>query len=250
MREQKAPLPQWQRTPSTVYPKRSSAIRRYRLLIVLALVCFTWYHFSRTSEPANVAIERSIDWESKELERSIPRPAPAVQNRAEPQDVDLAPPLPRQPSPQISMATQESQDVRNNVNLPSAGIISQLSSHDSPPEEGVYDGTLPASVKEASQKIIEQHLSPALKHVPEQTEARLPSSERLTDRFPTYSEYARLDEDAETLPDIIHVPFEESTADIVLTGWEDLWFSEATYDSSRWGSLREPSIDFVFTCKF
>lgn len=67
--------------------------------------------------------------------------------------------------------------------------------------------------------------------------------------FPTYSEYLALDLMADTLPDIIHVPFEESTSDVTLQGWEDQWFSDGVFDSDRWGKLQEPKIDFIYTCQ-
>jgi hypothetical protein len=53
----------------------------------------------------------------------------------------------------------------------------------------------------------------------------------------------------DNLPDLIHVPFEQAVADVRLTGWEDQWFSQATYDVSKWGKLEEPKIDFVYLCR-
>ncbi|KAL3428411.1 hypothetical protein PVAG01_01920 [Phlyctema vagabunda] len=66
-------------------------------------------------------------------------------------------------------------------------------------------------------------------------------------RFPTYSEYASQAETADSLPDIIHMPFEDTTMDVILEGWEDEWFAEAKFDANRWGNLKEPKIDFVYT---
>lgn len=67
--------------------------------------------------------------------------------------------------------------------------------------------------------------------------------------FPTYAEYQNLKENAEALPDILHLPFQDTVADVVLKGWEDRWISEVTYDVKEWGKLEEPKIDFVYTCK-
>jgi hypothetical protein len=66
-------------------------------------------------------------------------------------------------------------------------------------------------------------------------------------KFPPYTEYAALNEKAQVLPDIVHIPFEESTSDIDLEGWEDEWFAEAKLDALRWGNITEPKIDFVYT---
>jgi hypothetical protein len=79
--------------------------------------------------------------------------------------------------------------------------------------------------------------------VPGGTPARDKSS------FPLYSEYKALDAMADILPDVVHIPFQESTSDVILQGWEDKWFSAGIFDSSRWGILQEPKIDFIYTCK-
>ncbi|KAK6080881.1 hypothetical protein SCUP234_04979 [Seiridium cupressi] len=47
-------------------------------------------------------------------------------------------------------------------------------------------------------------------------------------------------------PDVIRISFEEAVQDIVLDGWEDDWFSSATFDASKEGPLAEPKIDFVY----
>jgi hypothetical protein len=52
------------------------------------------------------------------------------------------------------------------------------------------------------------------------------------------------------LPEVIRIPFEEAVRDVRLQGWEDDWFSTATYDPREHGSLEEPKIDFVYNCKF
>ncbi|CAL3970457.1 unnamed protein product [Diplocarpon coronariae] len=106
----------------------------------------------------------------------------------------------------------------------------------------------PLLVKEASQKLIDQYLSPAVR-----ADAASDTSKFLSEgsaderRFPAYAEYAALGENAETLPDIIHIPFEDSVQDVVLQGWEDLWFSQAELNVTKWGTLNETKIDFVYT---
>ncbi|TID27880.1 putative udp-glucose 4-epimerase protein [Venturia nashicola] len=46
------------------------------------------------------------------------------------------------------------------------------------------------------------------------------------------------------LPEVIRIPFETAVADIDIEGWEDDWFSSATYDFDR--SMNEPKLDFVY----
>ena len=109
------------------------------------------------------------------------------------------------------------------------------------------DQTPPQLVKQASENLMKQHLSPAPKY---EGDIPAPSSQSTgPKRFPSYSEYAMLDEKAEALPDIIHTPFEVSTSDVVLEGWEDEWFANARLDVAKWGTIKEPKIDFVYTCK-
>lgn len=51
------------------------------------------------------------------------------------------------------------------------------------------------------------------------------------------------------LPEVIRIPFEEAVRDVSLKGWEDQWFSSATFDSDLHGLLEEPKIDFVYNCE-
>jgi len=74
-------------------------------------------------------------------------------------------------------------------------------------------------------------------------------SSALRTTFPEYSEFVALNSMADALPDVIHIPFEDATADVTLTGWEDEWFSKVEYDVEQWGSLSEPKIDFIYSCK-
>lgn len=51
------------------------------------------------------------------------------------------------------------------------------------------------------------------------------------------------------LPDIIRIPFEQATKDVSLQGWEDEWFSSATYKVEKFGHMLTPKIDFAYNCK-
>jgi hypothetical protein len=113
----------------------------------------------------------------------------------------------------------------------------------------------PELVKQGSSKLIEQHLSPAPKYdkVPTteiMAAERLVTQESGNGKFPPYIAYANMVEQGESLPDIIHIPFEDATKDVVLAGWEDEWFANAEVDAAKWGKIKEPKIDFVYTCEF
>ncbi|KAK5942884.1 hypothetical protein PMZ80_005450 [Knufia obscura] len=53
-------------------------------------------------------------------------------------------------------------------------------------------------------------------------------------------------EQTKQLPEVLRIPFEQAVADVELQGWEDEWFSSATFDYERYGPLSEPKIDFVY----
>ena len=67
-----------------------------------------------------------------------------------------------------------------------------------------------------------------------------------TYQFPSWDECQTVKEKADELPDMIHMPFEQAVADVVLEGWEDEWISKARYSGPK---LEEPKIDFVYNCK-
>jgi hypothetical protein len=48
---------------------------------------------------------------------------------------------------------------------------------------------------------------------------------------------------ADTLPDLVFVPFDDAVIDMVLQGWEDDWISTARYSGPK---LEEPKTDFVY----
>jgi hypothetical protein len=51
------------------------------------------------------------------------------------------------------------------------------------------------------------------------------------------------------LPEVVRIPFEDAVKEVRLQGWEDEWFSTASFDSQKHGKLLEPKIDFVYNCK-
>lgn len=68
-----------------------------------------------------------------------------------------------------------------------------------------------------------------------------------TSAFPSYTKYAALIDKADGLPDIVYISFEEAVQDDVLAGWEADWVSRGIYNTTTWGLLKEPRIDFVYT---
>ncbi|KAF2202346.1 hypothetical protein GQ43DRAFT_369365 [Delitschia confertaspora ATCC 74209] len=61
--------------------------------------------------------------------------------------------------------------------------------------------------------------------------------------FPTFDECESVKDKADTMPDILHVPFEDAVKNVKLQGWEDEWISKAKYIGPK---LEEPRIDFVY----
>lgn len=74
-----------------------------------------------------------------------------------------------------------------------------------------------------------------------------PEREKVIEAEPL--DHLSLEEKADSLPEIIHIPFEDAVAGSTLQGWEDQWISHASYDAKAWGKLEEPKIDFVYLCK-
>ena len=105
-------------------------------------------------------------------------------------------------------------------------------------------------VLEATRKLLEQHLLPTEKDdsSSDSGKAQLIIAPEDLSRFPSFSKHIEVREKADTLPDIIYIPFEESTADVSLAGWEDQWFSDAEFNPMTVGTLQEPKIDIVYTC--
>lgn len=63
--------------------------------------------------------------------------------------------------------------------------------------------------------------------------------------FPTSDQCEQVKDRADTLPDMLLIPFEQSVKDVVLQGWEDNWIAKAEYTGPK---LQEPKIDFVYNC--
>lgn len=94
---------------------------------------------------------------------------------------------------------------------------------------------------------VQANLNPQTEKEPLISSPDQPVKEKVIEAEPL--DHLTLEEKADSLPEIIHIPFEDAVKDDVLQGWEDLWISEASYDVKRWGKLDEIKIDFVYLCK-
>jgi hypothetical protein len=68
--------------------------------------------------------------------------------------------------------------------------------------------------------------------------------------FPDTSNFERLNRLADELPDFVHIPLRMAVKDEILESWEEDWFAHADYNAAKHGKIRDPKIDFVYTCKF
>ncbi|KAI5366631.1 putative stealth protein CR2 region 2 [Septoria linicola] len=110
---------------------------------------------------------------------------------------------------------------------------------DSPPEHLSMQSDLPV-VPQTSSDVPASTLQEALQN-PNWMDARD------TPAFPAFIKYASLVEAADTLPDISYINFEDAVKDDDLEGWEADWIASGTYSTAKWGLLKEPRIDFVYT---
>ncbi len=254
-------LPYWKRESSPSY--RRNALRRgyglFIIFVVLPLLLY-WYYISEVpQESRRTTINPKIeDVEPPKPEILATQSLP--QKKENEVEVDVASPL-------LEERSEIDNDNSPSETAPPKEVSPEYAEDDTPGKQAVLDSRKkpisvpseiigeepPALVKQASEKLIEQHLSPAVKYdeIQQKEKNVLKSASKHSgpQKFPTYSEYAALNEMAEALPDIVHLPFEDTTSEVILQGWEDQWFADAEFDVVRWGTLNETKIDFVYTCK-
>ena len=260
-------LPQWQRYPSPTY-RRTCITRRKRVFFIIGICLVAWYHYLTPSLP--ILKETHLD---KAIPASRPKwktnivsyPESLYKGHRERDNGDeediinlsksgVSPEYSEDessPKERISTSPQSgSPEYADDDAAPRNALKQGLRDSDAAEGHGVLetiDQKPPQLVKQAYERLVEQHLTPAPKYEGEKSTPN-PKSDGPR-RFPPYAEYAMLDEKAEALPDIVHIPFEVSTADVVLEGWEDEWFADAKLNVAKWGKIEEPKIDFVYTCK-
>lgn len=94
---------------------------------------------------------------------------------------------------------------------------------------------------------VQANLDPETEKEPVISSPDQPIKEKIIEAEPI--DHLSLEEKADSLPEIVHITFEDAVKDEVLHGWEDDWVAHASYDAKKWGKLAEPKIDFVYLCK-
>lgn len=252
---------------------RRTSSTRYRVLIVLAICLLVWHQYQRPMSVTldEVTFDEQIDVTYPE-EREKMAPLPRIDEEVE-RLVDSTTSVPDEQESIFELESSLPEDPENDDHPSSSdppaekvplGMSVEKELRNEEPEDDEAPEKLsspkpkdasekhnhPLLVMEASQKLIDQHRSPTVQVDPNNDTVRSwsegPGTQR---RFPEFFEYAALGEKAEALPDIIHIPFEDPVSDVTLKGWEDLWFSEARLNISKYGLLNETKIDFIYTCK-
>jgi hypothetical protein len=243
---------------------RSIARRRVRILVVLSFVlCFFWQVMKRPlPEELDVLLKELNPWGSDSA-LGLPRscmavtegPLPVFEPRQSYSHGFPSKIKPQQTETLVKKAlSKKKEDVSESIldreltnEMPEEGTWKQKNIVDglmvSPQSRWLLQWSDDNQVK---YQVQQQDLSQAaIDGIEEKTSKPL----ALRTKFPEYSEFLALNSTAETLPDVIHIPFEDATANMTLTGWEDEWFSKVEYDVGQWGNLSEPKIDFIYSCK-
>lgn len=121
------------------------------------------------------------------------------------------------------------------------------------PDDGSADGTVvqqdtevPMEVLQKGPVAVQANLDPETEKAPLISSPDQPVKEKVIEAEPL--DHLTLEEKADSLPEVVHIPFEDAVRDEVLQGWEDDWVAHGSYDPSKWGKLEEPKIDFVYLC--
>ncbi|KAL6242503.1 hypothetical protein RBB50_010643 [Rhinocladiella similis] len=119
------------------------------------------------------------------------------------------------------------------------------------PDDGSADGTVvqqdtevPMEVLQKGPVAVQANLDPETEKAPLISSPDQPVKEKVIEAEPL--DHLTLEEKADSLPEVVHIPFEDAVRDEVLQGWEDDWVAHGSYDPSKWGKLEEPKIDFVY----
>lgn len=231
--------PAWQRRQSS--PIRYARPRRRQLLIILAVLCTLVY--------GTLSLKAS----SSRAESFTPAFPASPAFWAGSSDSRL-----------VTIHTTQAQYA--NAPLPSVDVTAKphssqhsLAADTSVSEEAVAGATRPSMIQEI-QNVLEHA-------VEEKIELLTANDDSRSDYFstaignvdvqkyqgyqlPDPGNYKKLNEKADELPDYVFIPLSKAVEDEVLEGWEDDWFSHASFKAKDSGKLTEPKIDFVYTCEF
>jgi hypothetical protein len=103
---------------------------------------------------------------------------------------------------------------------------------------------LPGSRDAEARLAIEVKLDPETNKEPVITSDGQPKENAALETEP--QAHLSLEEKADLLPEIVHIPFDDAVRDVTLDGWEDEWVAKGRFDNKKWGNLKEPKIDFVY----
>ena len=269
-------LLRWQRQLNPAH-RRVRLSRKHRFVAVVTVILFIWYRYSRPDSLAS-SVEAPVDSNiektyTPQRDISIPQVAPRHVNGVQQEVLPVEAPIKKseqstRKSPSSPIQNVDPHDDVQSSHVPikqaspeyagddahrKQAILGSQSQGDSEPSD-LMPQKPPELVKQALEKLVDQHLTPAVKYDEAMVEREESASKQglpkpAHRRFPSYEDYIALDEKGEALPDVVHMPFEDTTSDVTLEGWEDRWYSHAEFDISTWGNLSEPKIDFVYTCK-
>jgi hypothetical protein len=134
------------------------------------------------------------------------------------------------------------------------GLLLEISARSVIKQKLDIDGdlVLGSQVGEGQGKQMKYVLEAAKEHASDSPMALVPALDQMTNwtehyRFPAHGECEEVKEKADSLPDLVFVPFEDAIMNVHLEGWEDLWVSKARYIGPK---LEEPKIDFVYNCAY
>lgn len=275
-----SPSRRWERKNSQSWrqPQAAHRSRRSILIAIACILCLGLWHHTRSSPP-------SLSPNRHELGEGDADFLSLIDRRSLPEDADwpfVAPAVdrthPKSFKPEVksilhSEGTEEEdqrlvfeENSQNSVDtegtVSDTGASPNQATNDLPLEPGIVvtsgDGSgdifiepqiveVPPDRLQKGPVAVQANLDPETEKAPLISSPDQPVKEKIIEAEPL--DHLSLEEKADSLPEVVHIPFEDAVKDEVLHGWEDDWVAHASYDSKKWGKLEEPKIDFVYLCK-
>ncbi|KAL2437062.1 hypothetical protein ABEF94_016065 [Exophiala dermatitidis] len=258
-----------QRKNSQSWRKSRIAAQRSRrplFFIVASIICFVFWHHSQSS---------SISPRRHTFVQRDPDPHTSPDRRSAQEEPDWLKPQEKviDPGFRTDVTTEENPQVHDNPSvedhtgeqrLQDNTVVRQPANRGQPgnglpsgpevlliPGDGSEDVALaPQFVEVPTDRLqkgpvaVPANLDPQTEKEPLISSPDQPPREKIIESEPV--DHLSLEEKADNLPEIVHIPFEDAVKDEVLQGWEDDWVAHASYDAKKWGRLAEPKIDFVY----
>lgn len=272
----------WERKNSNTWrnPRLVQRSRRPIFLLIACVVCLVFWHHSRSASlspnrhrfedgTGNIALtqdRRSIDEQFGLPVKRIQKDefesnhAPSSDHNSQERNSDEAFEKTSSPKPIQPIHVQDETHDRQQNEAKPAPRIKPAQDLPSGPEvllipgdPADYSRDEPQFADSAGEHLpkgpveVQANLNPDTEKAPLISSPDQPAKERIIEAEPL--DHLTLEEKGDSLPEIIHIPFEDAVKDDVLHGWEDSWVSEASYDHRKWGQLEEIKIDFVYLCK-